>query len=71
MLVRRETIIDAQVKELRAIAEEVRQHPGEPLNTILSRRPPWVGWVDENGQARESPRMTVNGGLSDNNALKA
>lgn len=56
MRVTKEMIVDAQTNELRAIAEEVRQNPEESLDSILSRRPPWKGWINENGKVRKSPR---------------
>lgn len=49
-------VVDAQTKELRAIAEEVRQNPEESLDSILSRRPPWKGWINADGKVRKSPR---------------
>ena len=54
--VTKEMIINAQTEELLSIAEEMRQNPEESLDSILKRRPPWKGWIDENGKVRQSPR---------------
>jgi hypothetical protein len=50
-------IIDAQIQELRAIKAEMDLHPKLTFAEVMDRRPPYIGWIDENGNVRESPRM--------------
>lgn len=49
-------IIDAQIAELRAIKNEMDRNAGESLESVMQRRPKWIGWIDENGKVRQSPR---------------
>ena len=56
MRVDKSKIMDAQIAELRAIKEEMDKNPGETLASVMQRRPPWIGWIDENGNVREAPR---------------
>jgi len=49
-------IIDAQIAELRAIKNEMDRNAGESLESVMQRRPEWIGWIDENGKVRQSPR---------------
>ena len=30
--------------------------PAQPLDQVMARRPPWVGWIDEDGQVSNSPQ---------------
>lgn len=55
MKVDKSKIMDAQIAELRAIREEMNK-TGESLASVMKRRPPYIGWIDENGNVRESPR---------------
>jgi hypothetical protein len=56
MQVTKDMILNAQFIELRAIMAELKQNPEENLDSVMKRRPPWIGWIDENGNVRESPR---------------
>lgn len=55
MRVDKSKIMDAQIAELRAIKEEM-DRTGNSFADVMDRRPPYIGWIDENGKVRESPR---------------
>ena len=51
-------IMNAQIVELRAIRDDMNR-TGDPLELVMQRRPPWIGWVDEKGNVRSSPRLAL------------
>jgi hypothetical protein len=55
MKVDRTKIMDAQIAELRAIKSDM-DRTDDSLEVVMGRRPKWIGWIDENGNVRESPR---------------
>jgi hypothetical protein len=59
MKVDKPRIEEAQVGELRAIKAEMDLHPELTFTEVMDRRPPYIGWIDENGNVRESPRMAI------------